>query len=196
MDEKCKAAELNRDLRNSGERYMITRTSIFALVLSSAVVVGWPILGAQSTSSGQDQPSTNQSSQSSLDQQIAMLRQDLRSQRKQVIAQNMNLNEGEAVKFWPVYDQYVSDLVEANKAKYELIKEYVHPDTMTEEQADGLAKRWLNVDENVYQLRLKYLPKFRAVLSAKQTARYYQLERRVQMMIDLQLMSSIPLVGP
>lgn len=125
-----------------------------------------------------------------------MLRQDLRSQRKQIIAQNMNLNEAEAVKFWPVYDQYVSDLVEANKAKYDLIKEYVHPDTMTEEQADGLAKRWLNVDENVYQLRLKYLPKFRAVLSAKQTARYYQLERRVQMMIDLQLMSSIPLVGP
>jgi hypothetical protein len=175
---------------------MITKTSIFALVLSSAVVVGWPMLHAQNPSAGQNQPATNQSSQSSLDQQIAMLRQDLRSQRKQIIAQNMNLNEAEAVKFWPVYDQYVSDLVEANKAKYDLIKEYVHPDTMTEEQADGLAKRWLNVDENVYQLRLKYLPKFRAVLSAKQTARYYQLERRVQMMIDLQLMSSIPLVGP
>jgi hypothetical protein len=175
---------------------MRNKTLLFALMVSFAIMIGWPMLRAQSASAGQDQLSTNQSSQSSLDQQIAMLRRDLRSQRKQVIAQNMNLTEAEAVKFWPVYDQYVSDLVEGNKAKYELIKEYVHTDTITEEQADGLAKRWLTVDENVNQLRLKYLPKFRAVLSAKQTARYYQLERRVQMMIDLQLMSSIPLVGP
>jgi hypothetical protein len=175
---------------------MRNKTLLFALMVSFATMIGWPMLRAQSASAGQDQLSTNQSSQSSLDQQIAMLRRDLRSQRKQVIAQNMNLTEAEAVKFWPVYDQYVSDLVEGNKAKYELIKEYVHTDTITEEQADGLAKRWLTVDENVNQLRLKYLPKFRAVLSAKQTARYYQLERRVQMMIDLQLMSSIPLVGP
>ncbi|HEY7212376.1 MAG TPA: hypothetical protein VH477_19025 [Bryobacteraceae bacterium] len=170
------------------------KASVLALMLSSAVMV--PILHAQSTASGQDQPSTNQASQSSLDQQITMLRRDLRSQRKQIIAQNMNLTEAEAVKFWPIYDQYVSDLVEGNNAKYELIKEYTHSDTMTEQQADGLAKRWLTVDENVNQLRLKYLPKFRSALSAKQTARFYQLERRVQMMIDLQLASSIPLVGP
>ncbi|MBV8828110.1 MAG: hypothetical protein JO108_02660 [Acidobacteriaceae bacterium] len=107
----------------------------------------------------------------------------------------MNLTDQEATKFWPVYDQYVSDLVASNKAKYDLIKEYAQADTMTDQQADGLAKRWLTVDENVNQLRLKYLPKFRAVLSAKQTARFYQIDRRVQMMIDLQLASSLPLVG-
>jgi len=175
---------------------MNNKTPVFALMLTSAIVVGWPILRAQGASSGQDQASTNQPSQSSLDQQITMLRRDLRSQRKQIIAQNMNLSEADAVKFWPVYDQYVSDLVEGNNQKYQLIKEYAQADSMTEEQADGLAKRWLTVDENVYQLRLKYLSKFRAVLTAKQTARFYQLERRVQMMIDLQLASSIPLVGP
>jgi hypothetical protein len=154
------------------------------------------VLFGQSTSSESGQASSNQPSQSEIDKQIAMLRRDLRSQRKQIIAQNMNLSDQEAVKFWPIYDQYVSDLVENNNAKYQLIKEYAQADTMTDEQADGLSKRWLTVDENVVQLRLRYLPKFRTALSAKQTARFFQLDRRVQMMIDLQLASSIPLIGP
>jgi len=52
------------------------------------------------------------------------------------------------------------------------------------------------VDESVLQLRLKYIPIFRSALSAKATAQFFQLDRRVQMMIDLQLLGSIPLVQP
>ncbi|MBV8551568.1 MAG: hypothetical protein JOY54_09725 [Acidobacteriaceae bacterium] len=172
------------------------RKSSEVLVLSCAVVLGGGAIFAQSASSQGAQATADQQSLSPIDQQIQMLRKDLRSQRKQIIAANMNLTAEEAEKFWPVYDQYVNDLVKNNNAKYELIKEYAQADTMTEQQADGLAKRWLTVDETVIQLRLKYLPSFRAVLSAKQTARFYQLDRRVQMMIDLQLASSIPLIGP
>ena len=151
------------------------------------------MLFAQPASS-EGQASGDQSSQSAIDQQIQLLRKDLRSQRKQLIAANMSLTDTEAVKFWPVYDQYVSDLVKSNNAKYELIKEYARADSLSDEEADTLAKRWLTVDENVVQLRLKYLPTFRGVLSAKQTARFFQIDRRVQMMIDLQLASSLPLV--
>jgi len=148
------------------------------------------------SASSQDQAAANQASQSQLDQQVNLLRKDLRSQRKQVIAQNMNLTDAEAEKFWPIYDRYVSELVASNNAKYELIKQYLQSDTMTEAQADAAAKKWLTVDENVVQLRTKYLPIFRSALSAKQTARFYQIDRRVQMMIDLQLASAIPLVEP
>lgn len=175
---------------------MSNKNPAVGTVLSCAIVLGAAVLLAQSASSQEGQASATQQSQSSLDQQIQMLRRDLRSQRKQIIAQNMNLTDPEAVKFWPVYDQYVSDLVSSNNAKYELIKEYALSDTMTDEQADNLAKRWLTVDANVVQLRLKYLPIFRAALSAKQTARFFQLDRRVQMMIDLQLASSLPLIEP
>ena len=125
-----------------------------------------------------------------------MLRSDLRSTRKQVIAANMKLTDAEAEKFWPTYDQYVAELVKINNTKYDLIKEYLQNTTITDEQADTLSKRWLAVDESVIQLRLKYIPIFRKGLSAKGTAMFFQLDRRVQMMIDLQLASSIPLVQP
>jgi hypothetical protein len=133
---------------------------------------------------------------SSIDQQIAMLRSDLRSNRKQIVAANMKLTDTEAEKFWPTYDQYVNELVNINDAKYALIKEYLQSTNMTEEQADGLSRRWLTVDESVVQLRLKYIPIFRKALSARGTALFFQIDRRVQMMIDLQLVSSLPLVEP
>jgi hypothetical protein len=132
----------------------------------------------------------------SLDEQIALMRSDLRSNRKKVIAANMKLAPDEAEWFWPIYEEYVSELVDINKAKYALIKEYLQNENMTDEQADSLSKRWVEVDESVVQLRLKYIPIFRKVLSAKGTAMFFQLDRRVQMMIDLQLASSIPLVQP
>ena len=132
----------------------------------------------------------------SIDQQIAMLRSDLRSKRKQIVAANMKLTDTEAEKFWPTYDQYVNELVNINDAKYALIKEYLQSTNMTEEQADGLSRKWLTVDESVVQLRLKYIPIFRKALSARGTALFFQIDRRVQMMIDLQLASSLPLVEP
>jgi hypothetical protein len=124
------------------------------------------------------------------------LRSDLRSNRKQVVAVNMKLTDVEAEKFWPTYEQYVNELVKINDAKYALIKEYMQNSNITEEQADGLSKRWVEVDASVVQLRLKYIPIFRKALSAKGTAMFFQIDRRVQMMIDLQLASAIPLIQP
>jgi hypothetical protein len=135
-------------------------------------------------------------SAATLDEEIAMMRSDLRANRKKIIAANMKLNPDEAQWFWPIYEEYVNELVKINGAKYALIKEYLQNENMTDEQADGLSKRWVEVDESVAQLRFKYIPIFRKVLSAKSTAMFFQLDRRVQMMIDLQLASSIPLVQP
>ena len=135
-------------------------------------------------------------SSAGLDEQIALMRLDLRSNRKKVIAANMKLAPDEGRWFWPTFEEYVKELVQINNAKYDLIKEYLQNETMTDEQANTLPKRWEEVDESVIQLRLKYIPIFRKVLSAKSAAMFFQLDRRVQMMIDLQLLSSLPLVQP
>src|SRR5215468_9884765 len=153
-----------------------------------------PASRAQTTPTAR--PVASKEADASIDEEIAMLRSDLRSNRKQVVAANMKLTDAEAEKFWPVYEQYVNELVKINNAKYALIKEYLQNTNMTEQQADGLAKRWVDVDGSVVQLRLKYIPMFRKALSAKGTALFFQIERRVQMMIDLQLASAIPLLQP
>jgi hypothetical protein len=128
------------------------------------------------------------------DQEIDLLRKDIRSQKKQLIAQNMKLSDAEAQKFWPVYDRYTTDLVKINNTKYDLIKRYLQTyTTMTDSEAEAFVKQWGGFDEQVIQLRLQYVPEFRKVLSAKNTLLFYQLDRRIQMMIDLQLSSQVPL---
>ncbi|MBV8070209.1 MAG: hypothetical protein JO270_09925 [Acidobacteriaceae bacterium] len=171
---------------------MSRKTLVAALTVGCALATNGALF-AQNTS---PPASADADQQAAIDKQIQLLRQDLRSQRKQLIAANMNLTDAEATKFWPIYDRYVNDLVKTNNAKYELIKTYLQSDSFTDQQADQAVKKWLDIDEAVIQLRQRYLPQFRAALSAKSTARFYQLDRRVQMMIDLQIASAIPLVGP
>jgi hypothetical protein len=165
-----------------------------ALVLSGLLFIVKPSSAQEATQTGQ--PVAAREPGVSLDQQIAMLRSDLRSSRKQIVAANLKLSDTEAEKFWPIYNQYVSELVRINDTKYAIIKEYLESPNMTEEQADDISKQWLGVDEAVQQLRLKYIPIFRKQLSAKTTAMFFQIDRRVQLMIDLQLASSIPLIQP
>jgi hypothetical protein len=131
------------------------------------------------------------------DQDIQLLREDIRAQRKQLIAANMKLTPTEAEKFWPVYDQYVSELVANNNKKYALIKQFVQTGgVLTDTEADASVQQWVNIDQSVAALRQKYIPVFRKVLSAKDEALFYQLDRRVQLMIDLQLMALIPMIEP
>jgi hypothetical protein len=96
-----------------------------------------------------------------------------------------------------VYEQYISELVKINDAKYTLVKLYFQSrGALTDTEGENAIKQWLDVDQSVAQLRMKYIPNFRKVLSSKNTARFYQLDRRVQLMIDLPLLSSLPLIEP
>jgi hypothetical protein len=172
------------------------KKSMAAVVVLSGLILGGEALLVQNSAAQSAPPAATSGSPSSIDQEIAMMRSDLRSNRKQVIAANMKLSDAEAEKFWPTYDQYVNELVKINDTKYALIKEYLQSTNLTDEQVDSMSKKWLAVDESVVQLRLKYIPIFRKGLSAKGTALFFQIDRRVQMMIDLQLASMLPLVEP
>jgi hypothetical protein len=131
------------------------------------------------------------------DQDVQLLRKDLRSQRKQLIAANLPLTDAEAVKFWPVYDQYQAEITKIGDTRFGLIKEYAtNYNTLTDTQADDLVTRMIGVDESLVQLRQKYIPIVEKVLPGKKTAMFFQMDRRVALMIDLQLASMIPIVQP
>jgi hypothetical protein len=131
------------------------------------------------------------------DQDVQLLRKDLRSKKKQLIAANLPLTDAEAVKFWPVYDQYQAEITNIGDTRFALIKEYAtNYNTLTDTQAYDLVTRMIGVDESLVQLRQKYIPIVEKVLPGKKTAMFFQMDRRVALMIDLQLASMIPIVQP
>lgn len=129
-----------------------------------------------------------------IDEDIKLLRENLRSQKKLIIAANMQLTGAEAEKFWPVYDQYAADLAKINDTKAALIKDYLQNlDTMNGEQAESYVQKRAAVEESIMQLRLKYVPAFSKVLSGRQTALFFQIDWRVGLLIDVQL-AQMPLI--
>jgi hypothetical protein len=124
-----------------------------------------------------------------------MLRANLRANRKELMAQNMDLTADEATKFWPIFDQYRKEAIKPNDERWALIKEYAaNYQTMTDAQAQDYMKRATAVDQQLLALRLKYVPVFEKVTSAKKTALWYQIDRHIDLMINLQLSSMIPMV--
>ena len=145
----------------------------------------------------QTQANASTQQQGSMDQDIDLLRKDVRSQKKQLIAANLQLTDQEAQKFWPIYDQYTAELVKINDAKYAALKEYVQNyETLSDERATSITKQIIGVDEAAAQLRMKYVPIVRNVLSGKKTALFFQLDRRLVMLIDIQLATQVPIVNP
>jgi hypothetical protein len=130
------------------------------------------------------------------DQDIEMLREDIRAQRKQITAANMTLTPDEATKFWPIYDQYRKEAIAPNDERWALIKDYAaNYNTMTDAQAQDYIKRSAAVDQQLIDLRMKYVPVFEKVISPKKTAAWCQIDRRVDLMVNLQLASQIPIVN-
>ena len=95
----------------------MTRKSFLSKGIAAIVVLTASMRGQDSS----QQPSG--ADQKSIDQDVDLMRKDVRSQKKQIIASNLNLTDAEAEKFWPIYDQYTAELVKTNDAKYGAIKD-------------------------------------------------------------------------
>ena len=169
------------------------KSLIFVLVFASLLLVCNVPMFAQATKPvAQTDPSAPNTID---DHDVQLLRQNLRQQRKEIVAANMTLTPDQATKFWPVFDQYRKEAIKPNDERWALIKDYAtNYNTMTDAQAQDYMKRSTAVEQQLLDLRMKYVPIFEKVISAKQTALFYQIDHRVDLLINLQLSSTIPMV--
>jgi hypothetical protein len=170
----------------------LKKITFAALLFAWLCLVGSPNAVAQGTSS--QSSAADGTADAITDQQLALLRRNIRSIKKQLIAANLTLADGEATKFWQVYEQYSAETDKINDARTAIIKEYSDEyGTLTDAQADTLIRRWLDTDIEQAALRQRYVPIFRKVLPGKKAATFFQLDRRISTMIDVQLTSQLPL---
>jgi Spy/CpxP family protein refolding chaperone len=168
------------------------KKNVAVLILLTAILAS--SVSALAQQAAQSSPNAAQATVG--DKDIAMLRANLREQRKEITAQNMNLTADEATKFWPIYDQYRTEAIKINDDRWALIKNYAtNYNTMTDAQANDYIKRSTMVEKQLLDLRMKYLPMFEKVISAKKAAQWYQIDRRVDLLINTQLSSMIPIIN-
>ncbi len=130
-----------------------------------------------------------------IDKNIELMRKNLRSEMKQIIAANVPLTDTEATKFWPVYDQFTTDYAKINDKFYGVIKDYAaNQKTLTDAKAVELIKQWAAIQLEIAQLRQRYIPQFEKVVPGRKMAHFFQINRRLWSLLDLQVASEIPLV--
>lgn len=129
------------------------------------------------------------------DADIHLLRQDVQAQKNQIISDTMTFTETEAAAFWPVYKDYASAQHAIADKRLTLITDYAQNlDKMDDAKAKGMTERLFAIEDETQTLRRQYFPQFEKALGAKRAAKFYQVDNRLSLMINLQLAAAIPLI--
>lgn len=129
------------------------------------------------------------------DDDIKLLRQDVQAVKDEIITHTMQFTAAESAAFWPVYRGYSQEQHAIAEKRFSIIVEYAQNlDKMEDQKASSLTRRFLQIEDEVQALRRGYLTKFEKALGAKRAAKFYQVDNRLTMIVNIQLASEVPLI--
>lgn len=154
---------------------------------TSAGLVAAVLLATALVGSAQDKPANN----------LEAVHEQLKADKKVIIGKYMSLTGAEANAFWPVYEEYQSDLQKINQRLVDLLQSYAtdyRSDSLTDEKAQKLLDEWIAIESDDAKRRASYVPKVLKVLPPKKAARYLQIENEYRTLLKYDLAVAVPLV--
>ena len=127
---------------------------------------------------------------------MELVRDAAKSNKKALIAVNLQLTPAEEKGFWPVYDSYQADLDKITERLGKIIVDYAkeyNADSLSDAKAQELMKKYLACEEDIIKLKKSYLSKFEAIIPGKKVMTYYQLENKIGAIIRYDAAGEIPL---
>ena len=129
------------------------------------------------------------------DTDIQLLRSDVQADKNKIIADTMQFTDTESTAFWPVYRDYARDQQVIGDDRVQLIKDYAQNyDSLDDNKAKDMVQTMINVEDRTLNLREDYWPKFMKALGAKRAAKFYQVDNRITLLINIELAANIPLI--
>jgi len=128
---------------------------------------------------------------------MQILREKIKADKKLLVAANMDLTESEAKGFWPVYEEYQKDLTAINQRIGKLIESYAadyRANTLTDEKAKKLIDELVAIEQAETGLKTSSVPKLRKVLPEKKVACYLQIENKIRAVVKYELAGAVPLL--
>lgn len=166
---------------------MIGKTVV---IMTFAILVLSPRCRAQGQEASINSPVNGEPSMNSA---IEVARADSRAERENIISRAMNFSEKDAAAFWPIYRQYEYDRTALDDARVAVIKEYTQKNaTLTDAEAKSMAERMFAYDSSLATLKKKYYRKFNKVLPAFTVTKFFQLDRRIDLLQDMNVEASLP----
>jgi hypothetical protein len=150
----------------------------------------------QKTKDQTAQSSANDAQEKNIQEYIELMRANVRDQKAEIMGAVMQLTTDEAAKFWPIYSEYDAELTKVNNLRVQNIQDYAQSYTqMTDDKADELIQKALDYQKQRSELLARYYVRMKQSLGAITAARFIQVEHQLLLIIDLQIASSLPIVG-
>jgi hypothetical protein len=131
----------------------------------------------------------------SVDDYIEVAREVLKTEKKAAIAEAMNLTETDSGQFWELYNEFNFELGKVQNMRIEAIKDFAgNYENLTDEKADEIWLKVLSYQQQLLKLKKTYYKKFKKIISAGQAAKYFQIENKIEALINANLAAEIPLI--
>jgi len=131
-------------------------------------------------------------------EELELSREVQELKRKAIVVKTLQLSTEEDRNFWSLYKDYRSAMGKINEAKYEMIKSFAdsfNKKSLDDQQASKLLDRFLFLEKRRLMVWSSYVPKFKQILPAKKTVRFFQIENKMDAIIGFAMAGQIPLVG-
>ena len=126
---------------------------------------------------------------------IELLRSDIKTQAKFIVSQTMKFSEEDASVFWPIYKEYEIELDKLGDKRLANIKDFVNNyDKMTDQKADKIIDQAFNYQKERLELKRNMYDKLKNKLNPSTAAKFIQLERQIQLIIDMKINAELPLI--
>ena len=134
-----------------------------------------------------------QTQELSFDSAIEVARANMQADKATIISGVMHFGEKDGAAFWPIYRQYERERSTLDDGRIAVIKEYTEKySTLTDDDAKSMAERMFEYDSRLAALKKTYFKKFNKVLPALTVTKFFQLDRRIDLKVDMQMESSLP----
>lgn len=134
-----------------------------------------------------------QSQEPSMSAVIEVARAGMQADRATIITAAMNFSDKEAAVFWPIYRQYEYERSKLDDERVVVIKEYAQKyPTLKDDEAKSMAERMFECDSRQIALKKAYFKKFNKVLPALTVTKFFQVERRIDLLMDMNVEASLP----
>jgi len=110
------------------------------------------------------------------------------------MAKNLTLTADQAAKFWPVFNAYQKEQNAIMDDQLKGVQKYADSsETLDDAGALALMRAHFDRDAKMNALRQKWLGEFQKVLPTKLAVRAMQIDRRLSLAYQMQMLAKIPL---
>ena len=124
-----------------------------------------------------------------------LLRSDVQAQKIAIVTMVMGFDDTEDKAFWPIYRQYNAEMAKLGDERLALIAEYARVyGSITNEVAQQIMTRAIALEGQRRAALEKCTDQVKTALSPKMALKFLQVEHQLQLIIDLQIAASLPVV--